>query len=192
HHLGLERVDGQRCAAIAQAFQHGQQAVDFFLQAHRGRARTRGFGADVDNVGAFGGKLQAVRNGGVGFEMARSVGKRIGGDVEDPHDHGALERKLEAPAEQLGAHGCITATCCYTGVAAVLPLPPPTAGAPAGGVGESGVSKFLGGRGARPSMMSSIWSESMVSHSSSAAAMASILSRLPSMMLRATVYCSSM
>src|SRR5690606_23599 len=159
---------------------------------HGRRTRTRRFGADIDDVGAFGGEFEAMRDGGVGFEVARSVGKRIGGDVEDSHDQRAPEWELAAPAKQLGTHGCITAPRFYTGVAAVLPLPPPTAGAPAGGVGESGVSKFLGGRGARPSMMSSIWSESMVSHSSSAAAMASILSRLPSMMLRATVYCSSM
>src|SRR5690606_39813547 len=71
----------------------------------------------------------------------------------------------------------------YTGVAAALP--PPTAGAPDDGVEEeSGASRFLGGRGGRPSMMSSIWSESMVSHSSSAAAMASILSRVLSLMSR--------
>ena len=41
-------------------------------------------------------------------------------------------------------------------------------------------------------MMSPIWSESMVSNSSSAAAIASTLSRLSSSSLRATAYCVSM
>ena len=53
-------------------------------------------------------------------------------------------------------------------------------------------TQSLGGRGGLPDMMSSIWSESIVSHSSSAAAIACILSWLSSMSLRAIAYCSSM
>ena len=53
-----------------------------------------------------------------------------------------------------------------------------------GGVGRP--CGVFGGRGGRPSMMSSIWSASMVSHSSSAEVITS------TRILRATLYCSSM
>ncbi len=50
----------------------------------------------------------------------------------------------------------------------------------------------FGGRGGLPAMISAIWSESIVSSSSSALAIASTLSRLSSSSFRATAYCWSM
>ena len=55
-----------------------------------------------------------------------------------------------------------------------------------------GVLPPTGGRGSRPSMMSLIWSASIVSHSSSALAMAWALSRFWSRMSQATLYWASM
>src|SRR6187200_2266929 len=66
---------------------------------------------------------------------------------------------------------------------------PPEPPLPEGGVRGD---QSLGGRGSLPAMMSSSCSESMVSHSSKAFAMACILSLLSSISLRANEYCSSM
>ena len=57
--------------------------------------------------------------------------------------------------------------------------------------GMRGVQSF-GGRGSLPAMMSSSWSESMVSHSNSALAIACTLSLFSSISLRASAYCVSM
>ena len=59
-------------------------------------------------------------------------------------------------------------------------------------VGLAGVDDGFGGRGGRPCMTSSTWSVSSVSHSSSAFAIISTLSRLASINFRASPYCSSM
>jgi hypothetical protein len=70
-------------------------------------------------------------------------------------------------------------------------LPGVTGGTPPlGFTGEA--TQSLGVRGGLPDMMSSIWSESIVSHSSSAAAIACILSWLSSISFLAMAYCSSM
>ncbi|CPL19775.1 Uncharacterised protein [Bordetella pertussis] len=63
-----------------------------------------------------------------------------------------------------------------------------------GGVSNvsDGPCGVLGGRGGRSLTMSSIWSASMVSHSSSAEVITSTRARLSSRILRATPYCSSM
>src|SRR5687768_18567452 len=86
---------------------------------------------------------------------------------------------------------CHTRRCPQTSCAGVVVV----AGAAGGVLSLGGVGVVLlgfGGLGARPSIISPICSESMVSHSSRALAMTSILSRFSSISLRARLYCVSM
>jgi hypothetical protein len=41
HHFRLYRIDRQRHAAVAQGFDHGQQAIDLLLRRYRGGPRPR-------------------------------------------------------------------------------------------------------------------------------------------------------
>ena len=98
HQLGLSRIDGYRHGAAGKLLEHRQHASALLLERDAARARTRRFAADVDEVGAF--VHQPAR---VGERRARggetaAVGKRIGSDIDDPHDKGARERQPEFTA----------------------------------------------------------------------------------------------
>ena len=63
--------------------------------------RTRGFAADIQRIGTFFGQAQAVGDGRVERRVFAAVGKRIGRDVDDADDAGAIQREDAAGAVQL-------------------------------------------------------------------------------------------
>ena len=72
--------------ARRQFFDHRYDAAQFLGFSHRLRARTGGFAAEVENFRALRDQLQRVRDGPGRIKKFSAVGKRIGGDVDDPHD----------------------------------------------------------------------------------------------------------
>ena len=56
-------------------------------------AGARRLAADVENVGALLGELQAVRDGGLRRRMQAAVGEAVGRDVDDAHDARTVERQ---------------------------------------------------------------------------------------------------
>src|SRR3954452_24148785 len=118
-------------------------------------------------------------------EEPAAVGERIGRNVHHAHHQGLVECAPEATAPQKARVVLLYAV----GAGAVSPCATPSL---AGLEGFCEPPEGLGGRGGLPSMMSEIWSASIVSHSSSALVIASTLSRLSSKSLRATRYCWSM
>ena len=100
HHLGLARIDGDPClGARAQALDDGDDAAQLFLGGNVLGAGPRRLAADVEDVGAFLGKLQAVRDGRLRRSMQAAVGEAVGRDVDDAHD----ARPVEGEAGESGA-----------------------------------------------------------------------------------------
>ena len=85
---GLHGVDRDRNAERDHGRQDGGKARAFLIERHRDRIAIgpRGFRADIEDVGAFGGKALRLGNGGCRIEKAAAVGKRVRGDIEDAHD----------------------------------------------------------------------------------------------------------
>ncbi len=77
-------------------FDDGEDAVllllgaDGIVGAEFLGAGAGGFAADVDEVGALIEHGEGVLDGGVRVEKRAAIGERVGGDVEDAHDEGAL------------------------------------------------------------------------------------------------------
>ena len=133
-------------------------------------------------------------------EEAAAVGKRVGRDVDDAHDAAGARgrsgaRRSERPQLQRQSTGAarrrVPGESARRQAGFADGAAPAPARRPAAACRCADCVGF-GGRGGRPAMMSSIWSASSVSHSSSALAIASTLSRLSSSSLRASAYCSSM
>jgi hypothetical protein len=64
----------------------GQHAPELLLLAHRLGAGAGGLAPDVDDVRALRHELHTVLDGGVSIKEQPSVGERVGGHVDDPHD----------------------------------------------------------------------------------------------------------
>src|SRR5688500_19281867 len=123
-----------------------------------------------------------MRNGLVRREELPSVGKGIGRDVHHAHEERPVQRQEEPAAAQdldqtpVGVEAAGAGATCAPSVGALGVLP---------------AAGTLGARGGLPAMMSFSCSASSVSHSSSALAIASTLSRFSSSSRRASLYCSS-
>src|SRR5690606_2123884 len=135
-----------------------------------------GLAAHIDQGGAGLDHGRGVPQRLVALGVASAVGERVGGDVEDAHHMRTGKIKNPAAALQPGCTGCVFHHQCSP------------AGPPIGVSGRSPSDAELpeapvppcqsrGSRGGRPAMMSSIWSESMVSYFISASAIMSSLSR---------------
>src|ERR1051325_7089197 len=147
----------------------------------RPRAGAARFTADVDDFGPLLRQPARMRRGRFRREEPAAVGEGVGRDVHHAHDQRSVQRQREAPAAQDWLRRLYA-----LGAGAVSPCAPPSL---VGFAGFFGLPEGLGGRGGLPSMMSPIWSASIVSHSSSALVMASTLSRLSSRRVRAARYC---
>ena len=76
------------CRCVATAGRIGASRCAFFLERHRPRAAIgpRRFRADVDDVGALGGKPPRLLDRRRRLEETAAVGKRIRRDIENAHD----------------------------------------------------------------------------------------------------------
>ena len=106
-HGGLGGVDRDPRAArqfAGESLHDGQHAAQLLGLGDRLGSRSRGFTADVEDLGALFGELQAVGECGPGVEEQPPVGERVGGHVEDPHQ--AERRARGAPlGRRLGRLG---------------------------------------------------------------------------------------
>jgi hypothetical protein len=78
---------------VLEALQHGAKAMPLFVGGNARRARTGGFGADVDNIRALLFHFDGARKGAVGVGVTAAVGKRVGRHVEYAHHGGALAKQ---------------------------------------------------------------------------------------------------
>ena len=99
----MARVDRDDSALFGQCAHHGQHAASLLVGIDRGKARTRGLAAHVDDVGAGVEHRQAVLDGGIRVEVLPAIAKRIGRHVEDAHDARAVKAELV-----LSAPPCLT------------------------------------------------------------------------------------
>ena len=90
--LRLQRVDRDRHAQLDHGRQHGLQPRQFLLEGDGLGAAVGpgGFGADVDDVGAFLDHPLGMLERDGRIEELAAVGEGVRGDVEDPHDDGAV------------------------------------------------------------------------------------------------------
>ena len=94
-HGGLGRVDGDGGRrAGRQPLDHRHDARQFIGDRHRLGAGPGRLAPDVEDRRALGGQQQAVRHGGVGVGVQATVGKRIGGHVDDAHDAGQVDGQI--------------------------------------------------------------------------------------------------
>src|SRR5208337_2990214 len=82
--------------AAAQGLKDGKKSGEFFGRGNAGRTRTRGFGADVEDVRA--GTL--LGKGGIhsflrGKEFA-AIGKAVRSDIQNAHDKCTFTKKKRA------------------------------------------------------------------------------------------------
>ncbi len=107
-YVSMERMEPR--ALALDGLDDGQDAVEFLLggdgsgergglRGGGGYAGAGGFAADVEDVGTFVEEREAVSDGRPGIGVQASVGERIGGDVEDPHDEGSLAERKPTAAE---------------------------------------------------------------------------------------------
>src|SRR3990172_1048967 len=96
-------VCGSPCLCIrhtAQALDDRKSPLQLLLHADRQRTGTRGFAADVEQVGAF--RYQALRISQriITLQMLPAIRKRIRRDIDDTHDQRPGEIELEGAAEK--------------------------------------------------------------------------------------------
>ena len=105
HHGGLPRIDrdGNRKRG-GEALDHRQDAPQFLVLVDRRGAGPGRLAADVDDRRAVRGHAFGLRERRRQVEKTAAVGKRVGRDVQDAHDHGCVEVEREAAA--LEAHAC--------------------------------------------------------------------------------------
>ncbi len=94
HNLGVARVDRQRnTGAPRQTLDDGQHAPAFVLDTERLGPGTGRLPADVQDVRTLRLELEAVRDGGIGCEIAAAVGEAVRRDVDDAHEARPVERE---------------------------------------------------------------------------------------------------
>ena len=75
---------------LEDGFDGGKDACMFFVGRERSRFRTRGFAADVEDIGSFLEHLEGLTNSAVGSGLwgveVAAVRERVRSDIEDAHD----------------------------------------------------------------------------------------------------------
>jgi len=93
HHLRIARIDGQRdTGACRQTFDDGQHAPAFVFDTERLGARTGRLPTDVQEIRSLRLELKPVRDGGIDYKIATTVGETVRGDINHAHDAGLIER----------------------------------------------------------------------------------------------------
>ena len=96
-HLGAHRVDADHAPRPASSAHDRADPAQLLVL---GRALGAGPGrlaTDVDQVGALGEQLQAVRDGGLGLEPLAAVGEGVGRHVDHAHDDAARSSTAVPP-----------------------------------------------------------------------------------------------
>ncbi len=97
-HGGLHGVHRDRCGALPpDGLDHRRHARELDGLGHRLGARTGGLSADVEHVRAGRDQPSRLRDGGRLVEEAAAVREGIGGDVDHPHDQGAVGHAGSGP-----------------------------------------------------------------------------------------------
>ncbi len=104
HDFRLDGIDRQGRTATVQGFDHRQQAVDFLLRRHGRRAGSRGFGAEIENVGPLLQQAKSLRHGGIGVAVQAVTRKGIIGQIDNAHDERALGVEDKSPAMKILCH----------------------------------------------------------------------------------------
>ena len=89
-HARAHRVHADRDPGPGQFGDDRLDPADLLLGGDALRAGPGRFPADVHDVRALGGEVQAVGHGGVGAEPRAAVGKRVRGHVDDAHHQAAI------------------------------------------------------------------------------------------------------
>ena len=86
HDLGLAGVYGYRYRGLfPDCPNNGDHPFKFFIHCYRLRTRARGFTAYINDICAFLLHAKGVLDGLIDTTEPAAIGKRIGGDVQDPH-----------------------------------------------------------------------------------------------------------
>src|SRR5262245_66143277 len=75
---------------VRERFNYRNDAACFFFLADFVASGPRRFSADVENVGSLLLEFFTLIYCGLAIKKQTTIGKRIGSDVEDPHDRGAI------------------------------------------------------------------------------------------------------
>ncbi len=92
-------IDTGTSGVLAQFFDNRHNAAKFFFGIDRQRAGARAFAADVEEVGALGGKPQTVLDGGFRIEETPTVGEAVRRNVDDSHQPREPAERKRARAE---------------------------------------------------------------------------------------------
>ncbi len=95
-HGGLHRIDGDEGAGLGtNRADDGEDAAEFLGFLDGFGAGAGGLAADVEDVGTFREELEAVLDGATDVGKLPAVGKGVGRDIEDAHDHPALVQFMD-------------------------------------------------------------------------------------------------
>ena len=98
--LRVHGVHADGGAHLRDCLDDGQDAALFLLHADAHGTGAGGLTANVDNGGALGNHAGGVGDGVDGGVVLAAVAERVGGDVQDAHDEGALGGK------RIAGQGC--------------------------------------------------------------------------------------
>ena len=104
-----QRIPTAVAKNLRELFDDRNDPAQFFCSAHRLRAGSGGFAANVEDFRALRDQLQRVRDGFCRAEKFSAVGKRIGRDVDDAHDQ---RRSRENKFKLSGAEKHLEFTIC--------------------------------------------------------------------------------
>ena len=110
HELGLVGIDRDRHAQAHGIAKDGDHTLAFLLQRDGGTAGSRGFTADIQDVGALAQQLLAMAQRSGGICMLPAIGKRIGRGIDNAHDLRASQIDGEACGLPDRAHGVLKTT----------------------------------------------------------------------------------
>ena len=86
-------IEIRTSVCAAQPFDDGDDARQLLLGGHVVGTGARRLAADVENVGALRGELQAMGDGSLRRRVQAAVGEAVGRDVDDAHDAWTVERQ---------------------------------------------------------------------------------------------------
>ena len=85
-HCRLGRIDRERNAGLCGEFLDDRQnTAEFFVHGDGFGVGAGAFAADIEEVGALSDEFQAMGDGGLGVEVASTIGKAVGSDIDDAH-----------------------------------------------------------------------------------------------------------
>src|SRR5262245_53070635 len=88
-HLGLVGVDGDCYPRLSsQPLKNGQYPTQFLYRLHRLGIRPSALAPDVQDFRAVRLELKRVVNSRGGIKELPTIGKRVWGDIDDPHEDG--------------------------------------------------------------------------------------------------------